>query len=128
MSWRWAALRPTRRAGQLVMFGQGDALPYLFGDCQVDIDRREIRRGTRLVSVGPQVFDLLVYLIRNRHRVASKDDLLDALWGGRIVSESTLASHINAAPKAIGDNGQNQRLLRTIARKGFRFVGDARAL
>jgi TolB-like protein len=73
--------------------------------------------------MGPQVFDLLVYLVRNRERVVSKDDLLEAVWSGRIVSESTLTSHINAVRKAIGDSGGEQRLLRTVARKGFRFVG-----
>ena len=62
--------------------------------------------------------------MQNREHVVSKDDLLDAVWGGRIVSESTLTSHINAVRKAIGDSGEEQRLIRTIARKGFRFVGE----
>jgi len=99
-------------------------VPFLFEDCTVDTDRREIRRGTGIVSPGPQVFDLLVYLIRNRDRVVSKDDLLEAVWRGRIVSEQTLASHINAVRKAIGDSGDEQRLVRTVPRKGFRFVGE----
>ena len=81
-------------------------------------------RELQAIAIGPQVFDLLVYLVRNRERVVSKDDLLDAVWGGRIVSESTLTSHINAVRKAIGDSGEEQRLIRTVARKGFRFVGD----
>ena len=72
----------------------------------------------------PQVFDLLVYLVENRNRVVSKDDLLASIWGGRIVSESTLTSRINAARKAVGDSGEKQKLIRTIARKGFRFVGE----
>jgi DNA-binding winged helix-turn-helix (wHTH) protein len=76
--------------------------------------------------MGPQVFDLLAYLVTNRDQVVSKDNLLDAVWDGRIVSESTLASHINAVRKAIGDSGEEQRLLKTIARKGFRFVGEVR--
>ena len=76
------------------------------------------------IAVEPQVFDLLVYLVQNRDRVVSKDDLIASVWGGRIVSESTLTSRINAARKAIGDSGKEQRLIRTIARKGFRFVGD----
>ena len=80
--------------------------------------------GSEAIAIGPQVFDLLVHLVQNRERVVSKDDLLDAVWGGRIVSESTLTSHINAVRKAIGDSGQEQRLIRTVARKGFRFVGD----
>ena len=83
-------------------------------------------RGSKPVAVGPQVFDLLVYLVENRERVVSKDDLFEAVWHGRIVSESTLTSHINAVRKAVGDNGEDQRLIRTIARKGFRFVGEVR--
>jgi DNA-binding winged helix-turn-helix (wHTH) protein len=78
------------------------------------------------VSVQPQVFDLLEYLIRNRGHVVSRDDLLDAIWGGRIVSESTLATRINAARSAIGDDGESQRLIRTLSRKGIRFVGEVR--
>jgi TolB-like protein/Tfp pilus assembly protein PilF len=92
----------------------------------LDPDRRELTRGPETIAIGPQVFDLLVYLVQNRERVVSKDDLLDAVWGGRIVSESTLTSHINAVRKAIGDSGEEQRLIRTIARKGFRFVADVR--
>jgi TolB-like protein len=99
---------------------------YTFEDCILDSDRRELTRGADKIAVGPQVFDLLLYLVKNRAHVVSKDDLLDAVWAGRIVSESTLTSHINAARKAVGDSGQNQRLIRTIARKGFRFVGDVR--
>ena len=87
-------------------------------------ERRELIRGSEAVALGPQVFDLLLYLLRNRTRVVSKDDLLDAVWSGRIVSESTLTSHINAVRKAIGDSGEAQRLLRTVARKGYRFVGE----
>ena len=80
----------------------------------------------RRLRSGRKVFDLLLYLVQNREHVVSKDDLLDAVWGGRIVSESTLTSHINAVRKAIGDSGEEQRLIRTVARKGFRFVGDVR--
>ena len=101
-------------------------MPFMFGDCVLDPDRRELSRGTEVIAMGPQVFDLLVYLVENRERVVSRDGLLDAVWGGRIVSESTLASHINAARKAIGDSGAEQRLIRTVARKGFRFVGDVK--
>jgi TolB-like protein/Tfp pilus assembly protein PilF len=97
---------------------------FLFEDCVLDTDRREFTRGSGAVAMGPQVFDLLRYLIENRAHVVSKDDVLDAVWDGRIVSESTLTSHINAVRKAIGDSGEEQRLVRTIARKGFRFVGE----
>ncbi len=101
-------------------------MQYVFEDCALDPDRRELTRQSKAIAIGPQVFDLLVLLIQNRERVVSKDDLLDAVWGGRIVSESTLTSHINAVRKAIGDSGEEQRLIRTVARKGFRFVGDVR--
>jgi len=105
---------------------RGDGVQFLFGENALDIDRRELRHGSALISIGPQVFDLLVYLVENRDRVVSKDDLLEAIWGGRIVSESTLTSHINAVRKAIGDTGEEQSLIRTVPRKGFRFVGEVR--
>jgi TolB-like protein len=101
---------------------------FLFEDCVLDTDRREFTRGSEAVAIGPQVFDLLLYLVENRARVVSKDDVLDAVWSGRTVSESTLTSHINAVRKAIGDSGGEQRLVRTIARKGFRFVGEVREI
>jgi TolB-like protein len=97
---------------------------FVFADCVLDPDRRELTRASAVVAIGPQVFDLLLYLIENRAHVVSKDDVLDAVWNGRIVSESTLTSHINAVRKAIGDSGGAQHLIRTIARKGFRFVGE----
>ncbi|HET9534160.1 MAG TPA: winged helix-turn-helix domain-containing protein, partial [Mesorhizobium sp.] len=78
-------------------------MQFVFDDYVLDLGRRELTRGSAAVATGPQVFDLLVYLIQNREHVVSKDDLLDAVWGGRIVSESTLTSHINAVRKAIGD-------------------------
>jgi TolB-like protein len=99
---------------------------FVFGDYVLDPERRELTRESKAVAIGPQVFDLLLYLVQKRERVVSKDQLLDAVWGGRIVSESTLTSHINAVRKAIGDSGEEQRLIRTVARKGFRFVGDVR--
>ncbi len=101
-------------------------MQFVFKDCVLDPERRELTRGSEPIAVGPQVFDLLLYLVQNRERVVSKDSLLDAVWGGRIVSESTLTSHINAVRKAIGDSGNEQHLVRTVPRKGFRFVGDVR--
>ena len=94
-----------------------------FGDYEINLDRRELRRAKHPVHVQPQVFDLLVYLVQNRDRVVSKDDLVASVWSGRIVSESTLTSRINAARKAVGDSGELQKLIRTIPRKGLRFVG-----
>jgi TolB-like protein len=99
---------------------------FLFSDHRLDTDRRELRRGSEAIAVEPQVFDLLVYLVENRDRVVSRDDLFASVWGGRIVSDSTLTSRMNAARKAVGDSGDEQKLIRTIARKGFRFVGDVR--
>jgi len=96
---------------------------FLFADYRLDPERRELRCGADLISVEPQVFDLLVCLVRNRDRVVTKDDMIAAVWGGRIVSESTLTSRINAARKAVGDSGERQSLIRTIAKKGVRFVG-----
>jgi len=102
-------------------------MKFLFAGHVLDVDRRELYRGTEPVDLEPQVFDLLVHLVRNRDRVITKDELLAAIWSGRIVSESTLASRINAARKAVSDTGGEQRLIRTYARKGIRFVGDVRS-
>lgn len=99
---------------------------YRFNDFVLDTGRRELRRGNTMVAAEPQVFDLLEYLIRSRERVVSRDDLLAAVWHGRLVSDATLGSRINAARAAIGDNGEEQRLIRTLPRKGIRFVGEVR--
>src|ERR1700738_3451429 len=102
-------------------------MQFVFSNQTLDTDRRELCRGSDRIAVEPQVFDLLVYLLQNRDRVVSKDDLIAAIWEGRIVSESTMTSRINAARKAIGDSGRDQKLIRTISRKGFRFVGALRS-
>jgi TolB-like protein len=98
-------------------------LRFVFENYAFDTDRRELQRGAAVVSVTPQVFDLLDYLIRNRERVVSKDDLINAIWNGRSVSDAALTTRLNAARSAIGDSGQEQRLIKTLPRKGFRFVG-----
>jgi TolB-like protein len=95
-----------------------------FGDYVLDGERRELRRGGEPIALEPQVFDLLLYLVQNRDRVASKDDLLQAVWGGRLVSDSALAARLNAARRAIGDDGEAQRWIRTLPRKGVRFIGE----
>src|SRR5437764_11054384 len=102
------------------------SVQFYFENHILDANRRELRRGPELIALEPQVFDLLIYLIQNRDRVVSKDDLIASVWGGRIVSDSTLASRLNAARKAVGDSGGEQRLIRTAARKGIRFVGSVR--
>jgi TolB-like protein len=99
---------------------------YFFEDYALDTDRRELHRGPDVISTAPQVFDLLAYLIRNREHVVSKDDLVSAIWNGRIVSDVALTTRLNAARSAIGDSGEKQRLIRTLPRKGFRFVGTVR--
>src|SRR5262245_22003233 len=111
-TWSRFGLNPTNRP----------TLQIKFEDCLLDTDRRELRRGNALVAVEPQVFDVLIYLVEHRERVVSKDDLIASLWAGRIVSESTLTSRINAVRQAIGGTGEKQNLIRTFARKGFRFV------
>src|SRR5882757_3204112 len=99
-------------------------VPFLFENYCLDAGRRELKRGSELIATGPKVFDLLLFLVRNREQVVTRDDLLHSVWGGRIVSESTLTSHINAVRKAIGDTGKEQRLIRTVSRRGLRFVGQ----
>jgi TolB-like protein/DNA-binding winged helix-turn-helix (wHTH) protein len=99
---------------------------YFFEDCALDTDRRELRRGPEIVPTTPQVLDLLEYLIRSRDRVVSKDDLVNAIWNGRIVSDAALTTRLNAVRRAIGDSGERQRLIKTFPRKGFRFVGAVR--
>ncbi|VVP17699.1 Transcriptional regulator HilA [Pseudomonas fluorescens] len=101
-------------------------LQFAFEDFVLDQERRELTLRGLVVAIGPQVFDLLLLFVSNPDRVVSKDDLLQAVWSGRIISESTIASHINAVRKAIGDTGEEQRLVRTVARKGYRFVGQVK--
>lgn len=99
---------------------------YFFDDYALDTDRRELRCRFSAVDIEPQVFDLLEHLIRHRERVVSRDELIDSIWGGRVVSDSALTTRINAVRSAIGDSGAQQRLIKTLPRKGIRFVGDVR--
>jgi DNA-binding winged helix-turn-helix (wHTH) protein/tetratricopeptide (TPR) repeat protein len=99
-------------------------MPFLFAGHCLDENRRELRRGDTVVPIEPQVFDVLLYMLQNAERVVSKDDLLTSVWNGRVVSESALTSRINAARKAIGDNGDEQRVIRTIARRGYRLIAE----
>ncbi len=99
---------------------------YLFEDHILDTGRRELRRGDGLVPVEPQVFDLLEYLIQNRDHVVSKDDIVTAIWNGRAISDSALSNRVNAARAALNDTGKDQRFIRTLPRKGVRFVAAVR--
>src|SRR5258707_13992333 len=101
-------------------------LLYLFDNYSLYTDIREVRQGSAVVSCEPQVFDILEHLIRHRDRVVSKDDLVASIWQGRIVSESAISTQINAARCAIADSGEKQGLIKTIPRKGLRFVGTVR--
>jgi len=93
----------------------------------LDVERRELSCAGESIPLEPQVFDLLLYLLEHRDRVVGKDELFEQVWDGRIVSESTLTSRINAVRRAVKDTGRDQRLLRTVARRGFRFVGSVHA-
>lgn len=99
-------------------------MDFRFADFEIDLARRELRRGGTIVHIEPQVFDLLVHLIRNRDRIVSKDELIEVIWHGRIVSEAALSSRISAARRALGDSGNDQSLIRTMYKRGFRFVGE----
>jgi len=103
-------------------------MQFIFAGCVLDGDKREFTRHAEPVAMEPQVFDLLLYLVQNRDRVVTRDDLITAVWNGRIVSESTLSTRITAARKAIGDSGEGQILIKTYPRKGIRFVGDLQTI
>lgn len=99
---------------------------YLFGNHVLDIARGELRRGETVVPVAPQVFAILSYLVRNRHRVVSKDDLVTEIWHGRIITDTAITTRINAVRRAIGDSGEAHHLIRTLTLRGYRFVGVTR--
>jgi adenylate cyclase len=101
-------------------------LLYFFEDYVLDTDRRELRRGADVIGVARQAFDLLVFLIRNRERFVSKDELIAAVWDERIITDTALSTRLYIARTAIADSGEEQRLIRTLPRKGFRFVGPVR--
>jgi pimeloyl-ACP methyl ester carboxylesterase/DNA-binding winged helix-turn-helix (wHTH) protein len=102
----------------------GDRM-YAFDTCELDPARFELRRDGTAIHVERQVFDVLRYLLEHRHRVVPKAELLDAIWGDRFVTDSTLSSRLKAARRAIGDDGTAQRLIATVHGVGYRFVGDA---
>ena len=97
---------------------------YRVGSCTIDTETFEVRQGGRPVNVEPQVFDLLILLLANNHRLVTKDEIIEIVWKGRIVSEAALSSRVAAARRALGDDGKSQALIRTVQRRGFRFVGS----
>jgi DNA-binding winged helix-turn-helix (wHTH) protein len=99
-------------------------LDFRFADFEIDVARHELRRAGAVVHIEPQVFDLLVYLVQHRDRIVGKDELIEAIWQGRIISEAALSSRICAARRALGDSGNDQSLIRTLHKRGFRFVGE----
>jgi len=99
------------------------ATGFRFAGLHIDVVQRELRRDGKTIHLEPQVFELLIHLVRHRHRVVGKDELIDAIWKGRIVSDAALSSRISAARRAIGDSGEDQRLIRTLHKRGFRFIG-----
>ncbi|HEV8296278.1 MAG TPA: transcriptional regulator [Acidimicrobiales bacterium] len=107
-----------RRAARLA------AVIYAFGDCELDLRRYELRRGGVVRRVEPQVFDVLVLLVRERDRLVSKEEILDTVWGSRFVSESALTSRIKALRQAVGDDGKAQRVVRTVHGRGYQFVAE----
>ncbi len=97
---------------------------FAFGDWELDTGLYELRCQGQPAKVEPQVFDMLAFLVRHRDRVVSRDEIIDAVWEGRIVSEATISTCLKGARQAIGDDGRQQRLIKTVHGRGFRFVGD----
>jgi DNA-binding winged helix-turn-helix (wHTH) protein/tetratricopeptide (TPR) repeat protein len=97
---------------------------YRFGSCELDADRRELRRDGRPLSVEPRVFELLAYLVENRDRILTKDEINREVWDSRIVSDAALSSCIKSVRQAIGDDGKTQALVRTAHGRGFHFIAD----
>ena len=103
-------------------------MKYSFAEFVIDLNQQELRRLGEAVHIEPQVFDLIVHLVRNHDRIVSKDELIETIWNGRIISEAALSSRINGARRALGDNGTDQAFIRTLHKRGFRFVGDVQTI
>ena len=101
---------------------------FEFDDWELDTELYELRRNGQPCKVEPQAFDLLHFLARNNDRVVSRDEIIDEIWGGRIVTEATISTCLKAARQAVGDDGRAQRLIRTVHGRGFRFVGTVTAV
>jgi TolB-like protein/DNA-binding winged helix-turn-helix (wHTH) protein len=101
---------------------------YRFAHFEIDPNRHELRQSGEVVHIEPQVFDLIVHFVRNRDRIVSKDELIETIWNGRIISEAALSSRINGARRALGDNGNDQIFIKTFHKRGFRFLPDVQEI
>jgi DNA-binding winged helix-turn-helix (wHTH) protein len=101
---------------------------YRFAHFEIDTNRHELRQSGAVVHIEPQVFDLIVHFVRNRDRIVSKDELIETIWNGRIISEAALSSRINGARRALGDNGNDQIFIKTFHKRGFRFLPDVQEI
>lgn len=117
-----------RRCEQLGAYISATAMRYLFENCEIDPGTRELRRAGEQIDLEPQVFDLLIYLIENKSELVTVDDLIESVWRGRIVSDSAITARISAARKAVGDNGKEQRIIKTLPRKGFKWLATVDSL
>src|SRR5580704_194415 len=99
---------------------------YQFGQYELDIATAELRADGKTLNIEPQVFGLLALLVGNHDRLVSKEEIIEKVWDGRIVSDAAVASRVKSARQALGDDGKAQQFIRTIHRKGFRFVADVR--
>src|SRR5688572_26792580 len=118
---------PSPGAGGYAPYGCDATIPpmtYRFEAFELDTDRYELRRDGEAVRMEPQVFDVLAYLVENHDRMVPKDELLEKVWGDKYISEAAVNSRLMAARRAVGDSGKEQRLIRTMHGRGFRFVGD----
>lgn len=101
---------------------------YRFASCEIDTSKFEVRRDGARVAVEPQVFDLLLLLVENRDRMVTRDEIIERVWRGRIVSDAAVSSRIKAVRRAIGDDGKAQGLIRTVHRRGIRFLAEVTEL
>lgn len=99
-------------------------MKYRFSQFEIDPSQHELRKAGESMHIEPQVFDLIVHLVRHRDRIVSKDDLIETIWNGRAISEAALSSRINGARRVLGDNGNDQIFIKTLHKRGFRFVAD----
>jgi len=103
------------------------AMIYRFAQFELDLARAELRAGGEPCPLEPQVFALLALLVENRERLVSRDELIEKVWDGRIVTDAAVASRVKSARQALGDDGRAQRFIRTVHRRGFRFVAEVKS-